>query len=40
MAHINLTLTHEEILALLSDNRDEAFRKLWLYSKFSGKHTP
>ena len=29
MAHINLTLTHEEILALLSDNRDEAFRKLF-----------
>ena len=29
MAHINLTLTQEEILALLSDNRDEAFRKLF-----------
>ena len=29
MAHINLTLTQEEILALLSDNRDEAFRQLF-----------
>ena len=29
MAHINLTLTQEEILALLSENRDEAFRQLF-----------
>ncbi len=29
MAHFNLTLTQEEIPALLSENRDEAFRKLF-----------
>ena len=28
MAQINITLNQEEILQLLSDNRDEAFKEL------------
>ena len=28
MAHINITLSQEEILQLLSDNREDAFKRL------------